>query len=335
MDNSAAIRILTGEATAEEKELFYRDLLQNKEDEKEFLEMKDLWVRASLNNDVIDVESEYQAFVDKVNNSKSSAYSPGNILRYAAIFIALLGIGGILGYLISLDKPVRFPDSGIQKYTALKGSVSIIEFADGTKVWLDSGSELIYKEDFNTRQRLAELKGEAYFEVKHREDCPFIIKAKHVVVKDLGTTFNIKAYPEDNFVETSLVEGKADILMSGETSAKDKSSTISIKPGQSVVCFSEDKHVEYRSIESNVLSAWREGRFVIRDQRLEDIFKELSRWYDVKFTFKNQAFRDYRYTGNIKKTTTAQHVMKMLQLTANFNYRIVEKTDKSDEIIIY
>ena len=97
---------------------------------------------------------------------------------------------------------------GIQKYTAMKGSVSTIEFADGTKIWLNSGSELTYHEDLKTKQRLAELHGEAFFEVKHRDDFPLLINAGQIVVRDLGTTFNIKAYPEDKTVETSLIEGK-------------------------------------------------------------------------------------------------------------------------------
>jgi ferric-dicitrate binding protein FerR (iron transport regulator) len=84
-----------------------------------------------------------------------------------------------------------------------------------------------------------------------------------------------------------------------------------------------------------VLSAWREGKFVIRDQRLEDIFKEVSRWYDVEFRFENEKFKDYRYTGNIKKSTTAQHILKMLKLTTHFNYRIIEKPTEPDVIIIY
>jgi ferric-dicitrate binding protein FerR (iron transport regulator) len=83
------------------------------------------------------------------------------------------------------------------------------------------------------------------------------------------------------------------------------------------------------------LSAWRDGKFVIRDQRLEDIFKELSRWYGIEFRFENDQLRDYRFTGNIKKTTTAQHVLKMLKTTTDFNYRIVENIDKPDIVVVY
>jgi len=145
----------------------------------------------------------------------------------------------------------------------------------------------------------------------------------------LGTIFNIKAYPGDQIIETSLVEGKADIQ------SNEGNQLVALKPGDCAVYHLEQKSLEIVPVSKNVMSAWRDGKFVIRDQRLEDIFIELSRWYDVKFKFENKEVKDYRYTGTIRKSTTAQQVLKMLNLTANFKYRIVEKQSGSDLIIIY
>lgn len=330
MEKDLLARILTGEATSEEKEIFYLKLSESKEAEEEFFRVKDLWMRASMINTKIDTDSEFENLWKKISTPvKQTTFSIGRrIIQYAAIGLFILGIGGLSGYYIS-QNAFEYPETGTQKYTALKGSVSIVEFQDGTKIWLNSGSELTYREDLKSKQRLAELTGEAFFEVKHRNDFPFMVKANQIIVKDLGTTFNIKAYAVDNYVETSLIEGKADILTSTGNPM------VSLKPGESAMFFPENKKIEMRSIQENILSAWRDGKFVIRDQRLEDIFKELSRWYDVEFKFENDALRDYRYTGNIKKSATAQHVMKMLKLTANFNYRIIEKPDQADVIVIY
>lgn len=330
MEKDLISRILTREATSEEKEIFYRKLAESKEDEREFHELRNLWIKASVNKSAIDVDAEFESLWKNIRSrEKQTEFSLGRrIIQYAAVILFVLSIGGLSGYFLSKNT-TEYPDFGIQKYTALKGSVSIVEFPDGTKVWLNSGSVLTYREDRKGKQRLAELTGEAYFEVKHREDFPLLVKANQIMVRDLGTTFNIKAYPGDNYVETSLVEGKADIITS------QGNALVSLKPGESAMYFPSNKSIELRSVAENVLSAWRNGKFVIRDQRLEDIFIELSRWYDVKFRFENQALREYRYTGNIKKSTTAQHVMKMLKLTTNFNYRIIEKPDEPDEIVIY
>jgi transmembrane sensor len=108
-----------------------------------------------------------------------------------------------------------------------------------------------------------------------------------------------------------------------------------LSPGDCAVYNIEDRDLEVVPVTHNVMSAWRDGKFVIRDQRLEDIFIELSRWYDVKFIFENTEVKDYRYTGTIRKSTTAQQVLKMLKLTANFQYKIIEKRFGSDVVIIY
>jgi len=330
MESNLLSRILNGEANLEEKEAFYRTLGDSKAEEELFYEVKSLWLRAAKQHDIFDMDVEFNMLWDKIKHSeKQPSFTIGKkIIRYAAMILIALGIGGLSGYFISKNN-VEFADSGIQKYSALKGSVSIVEFADGTKVWLNSGSQLTYREDRKGKQRIAELTGEAYFEVTHRDDFPLLVKVGEIVVRDLGTTFNIRAYPEDSFIETSLVEGQADILNS------QGNSLLALKPGESAVYLEDSKRIEIKPITENVLSAWRDGKFVIRDQRLEDIFKELGHWYDVDFRFENQKLRDYRYTGNIKKTTTAQHVLKMLKITANFNYRIIEKPAEPDVIIIY
>jgi len=330
MKENLLLHILTNNATSDEKDEFYRHLENSKEEQELFFEVKSLWLRATMQHTSIDVDNEFEDLWQQIKNKKKQLRLTlgRKILRYAAMFILILGIGGIAGYFISKNS-IEYSKTGIHKYTATRGSVSIIEFPDGTKIWLNSESELSFKKDNKNKQRVAELKGEAYFEIAHKKDCPFIVKVGKLVVRDLGTTFNIKAYAEDNYIETSLVEGKADILtQSGKA-------IVALHPGESALYLSDKNTMKLRSISKNVLSAWRNGKFVIRDQRLEDIFKELSRWYGIEFRFENNKLRNYRFTGNIKKTTTVLYVLKVLKASAEFNYRIIENVDKPDTIIVY
>ncbi|SHE34578.1 FecR family protein [Mariniphaga anaerophila] len=330
MNENLLLNVITGKATNEEKEEFYGCLENSKEEEELFYTMKGLWLRVTMQNTTAVVDSDFEDLWQKIKSEKRTwLWIEGKrMLRYAAIFIFILGIGGLGGYYIT-TKNIEYPDPKTQKFTATRGSVSVLELSDGTKVWLNSESKLTYHEDYKNTQRYAELTGEAYFEVVHRDDFPFLVKAGNLLIHDLGTTFNIKAYPEDNYIETSLVEGKVDIL------SPTGNPIVSLEPGESAMYLSNKNEMVLRTIADNVLSAWRDGKFVIRDQRLEDIFTELSRWYGVEFRFENDKFRDYRFTGNIKKTTTAQHVLKVLEATAHFKYRIVENVDKSDLVIIY
>lgn len=328
MDENLYVHILSGEATAEEKEIFYRKLQDDKEEEKLFYEMKSLWLRSSMPGKNAGTDAAFHNLWKRIEKSGKFTLPFKKWFQYAAVAIMLLGMGSMTGYLIR-DSFIETQYDGALTYTSLKGSVSIVEFQDGTKVWLNSDSKITYRDDRRNKQRLAELTGEGYFEVVHRKGYPFLVKAGQITVRDLGTTFNVKAYPEDEFIETSLVEGEADILSSkGNALAK-------LEPGESALYFPTDKKIELRTISDNVLSAWREGKFVIRDQRLEDIFRELSRWYDVEFTFEDESLRDYRFTGSIKKSTTVQHVLKMLKVTADFEYRITDQANGSDKVVIY
>ncbi|MBV5349352.1 FecR domain-containing protein, partial [bacterium] len=210
MDANLLSRILSGEATSEEKEEFYCTLGESKDDEELFYHVKSLWIKSSMYHKTIDVDSEFDILWKKIKPTvrPTSRFIGQRIIQYAAMALIILSIGGVAGYFISKDN-FEVSDSGMQKYSATKGSVSIIEFADGTKVWLNSGSKLSYREDHKSKRRYAELTGEAYFEVTHREDFPLLVKVGQIVVQDLGTTFNIRAYTEDKTIETSLVEGKA------------------------------------------------------------------------------------------------------------------------------
>jgi ferric-dicitrate binding protein FerR (iron transport regulator) len=330
-NNNDILQVVTGNLKGDPKNEVISQLTTDEEARNEFNKIKNVWALASSTKEMSEyqIENLYLNFRKQLDaRGKSTKMIYLRILKYAAMVLFVLSIGGLAGFYISKQNP-QYADSGIQKNSALKGSVSIVEFADGTKVWLNSGSQLTYREDHKNKQRIAELSGEGYFEVAHREDFPLLVKVGNIVVRDLGTTFNIKAYPEDNTIETSLVEGKAEILStSGKTLAD-------LKPGDDATYFNENQSITIRPMIENVISAWRDGKFVIRDQRLEDIFKEIGRWYDVEFRFETDKFRDYRYTGTIKKTTTAQHVLKMLKMTDEFNYRIIDKAVGPDVIIIY
>ncbi len=330
MSEDLLLHILTGEASDEEKEVFYKQLAQDKKQEELFMELKSLWLRASIQNTKIDEDTEFNEIWKKVRKGRKKVLNTTLkvAFRYAAILIVVIGLSGAVGYFISQEN-LENKYSQTQQFMATKGSVSVIELADGTKIWLNSDSRLSFRENHKKKERQATLIGEAYFQIAHREDFPFIVKTGKLIVRDLGTTFNIKAYPEDNFIETSLVEGEADIL------SNEGSRILSLTPGESALYLKEEKRMELRSLSSHVLSAWRDGKFVIRDERLEDIFNELSRWYGVEFKFENEALRDYRFTGNIKKTTTAQHVLKVLKAATDFDYKIIENVEKADVIILY
>ncbi|WP_304064448.1 FecR family protein [Pedobacter glucosidilyticus] len=329
LDGNLLSKIITGEASPAEKEEFYNTLQNSQEAETDFYETKSLWLKMGSQYQTENVDAAFEETWRLIqrNNKPTIFQMVRRSLKYAAIFFTILSLGVVLGYLL-VKNTINYPDQGIHKFSSLKGSLSTIELPDGTKVWLNAGTELTYKEDLENKQRLAELKGEAYFEVKHREDFPLLVKVGKVTVRDLGTTFNIKAYSSESVV-TSLIEGKADIL-------SEKGNILTaLSPGQTATYSHKTGRIVLSSLNESTVNAWRNQKFVLTDERLEDIFKELSIWYDVEFEFEDEKIKDARYSLSVKKETSLVKVLEMLRLTTSFNYEIQNKVGQPDKITIY
>jgi len=168
------------------------------------------------------------------------------------------------------------------------GSRTHIELGDGTKVWLNHGSKLKYPYRFDGDFRKVFLTGEAYFEVAHNAKVPFIVGTNRMDVKATGTAFNVSAYPDDNAVETTLVEGKV-ILYERKNNSEIKALT----PGE---CLKFDAQKNSYTLETgNTLkyTAWKDGLLVFKNDNVEDVAKKLSRWYNIDVEIINQKIKEY------------------------------------------
>ena len=333
MDKNLISKIIKGEASVKEKEEYYKFLTENKDEEELFYQTQSLWVKTHPKNQLSNefISTEYDAFLKRVNSVKQKQQKNRfiQLFKYAAILTLVILMSGIAGYVGNniLNKSKDFSEAHVQKFSAAKGSIAKIELSDGTKVNLNSGSELTFLQSANG-ERKVKLTGEGYFEVEHLSDKPFFVEVGDILVKDLGTVFNIKAYQEDKTIETTLLEGKAEILKS---------------TGQTIVVLSPGEQAEYSKLEKSMgvsktnlelVLGWQEGKFVFRDKRLEDICMELQNWYDVKFVISNQALKDFKYSGTIKRTTTVAYVLKMLKFTTNIDFKITNKPIGPDLIVI-
>jgi ferric-dicitrate binding protein FerR (iron transport regulator) len=140
--------------------------------------------------------------------------------------------------------------------------------------------------------------------------------------------FNIKAYTEDKSIETTLLSGKAEILKSSGQSIT------MLSPGEQAEYEKEGRVMKISPVNVEFVTGWKDGKFVFREKRLEEICRDLQNWYDVKFEIRNDALKEFKYSGTIKRTTTVGYVLKMLKVTTNINYEIVNKPVGPDLVII-
>jgi transmembrane sensor len=216
------------------------------------------------------------------------------------------------------------------------GSTSKLVLADGTQVWLNAGSRLIYPDVFASAKREVTLEGEAFFEVTKNAHVPFLVHAGKITVKVLGTRFNVKAYTEDADIETTLISGKVQVTMNNDPekeiilSPHEKLTVInspkysSDKPAEAAVSNELRYQVqELPAAASNVFTetAWLENKLVLSNEDFENVAHLLERKYNVHINFSNNKLKQERLTGVFEKETI-QQVLEVLKMTTRFNYRI-------------
>ena len=201
-----------------------------------------------------------------------------------------------------------------------KGADYQLLLADGTKVYLNSMSSLKFPTQFKGNKREVELSGEAYFEVVKDKDRPFLVRAAGTTVKVLGTSFNVKAYDDEDDVITTLVEGSVKV----KASEIEKSTLL--KPGQQAIVNDKMNDLSVQEVDVDLYTSWREGVFQFKSKRLEDIMNELTRWYDLKIFYMNPVVKDLRFGGHFNKDEEIESIMEMFELTRKVNIQVNGKT---------
>ena len=187
--------------------------------------------------------------------------------------------------------------------------------ADGTRVWLNSGTELTYPVVFSGDKREVELSGEAYFEVT-KTGKPFIVKTKDVNIRVLGTEFNISAYAEDAQTISTLVAGS--IAMQDNRSSRE----YMLKPGNSVFYNASNAEVEIKNVDTGLYTSWMKGEFRFINMRLEEIFAKLGRWYNCSVIYDDATIKNLRCSGAAEKDKAIDYVLKMIEKVTNVKFKI-------------
>lgn len=196
-----------------------------------------------------------------------------------------------------------------------RGAEYMVILDDGTEVWLNAESILRYPTHFDGDERVVELLGEGYFEVKQDPKRPFIVRTAQVDTRVLGTEFNVQAY-ENQPVNVTLVEGRVAVKekVGGE---------VILKPGENANLTNGVLSVE--KVDVQLYTSWKEGFFYYEDVRLEDLLSELGRWYDFTVFFQNPEARDYRFKFWADRKENFENVISRLSETATVTLLINDK----------
>lgn len=197
--------------------------------------------------------------------------------------------------------------------TTPRGGQYQLILPDGTKVWLNAASSLKFPTAFAGNQRSVELTGEAYFEVTKNTAKPFMVKVNNMQVKVLGTHFNIMAYSDEAAMKTTLLEGAIQLNNGSKRNL--------LKPGQQGIVKGDD--VQVIDADTDQAIAWKNGFFEFRRASIQDIMKQLSRWYDTEVTYEGK-IPDDEFVGKIERDVKLSQVLHILELN-HVHFKIENK----------
>jgi ferric-dicitrate binding protein FerR (iron transport regulator) len=261
----------------------------------------------------------------------------------AASLAAVIGLGAAL---LLKSRPsgteiaatTSSQQSGLSEISTRYGSKSKVTLPDGTMVWLNSGSNFTYDNNhFGETGREVTLSGEAFFKVAKDPGHPFVIHAGKIDIRVLGTSFDVKSYPEDATTTATLIQGSIEVSF-----ADQPKKTVRLAPSEKLVVFNDDEQVLQNlsslkptgrqgyqitpvtvipSDSTVVETSWVENKLAFRGESFEQLAVQMERWYNVHINFSSSAVKQYRFTG-IFTTESLDQALKALQITAPFRYRI-------------
>jgi transmembrane sensor len=198
------------------------------------------------------------------------------------------------------------------------GKRTQITLSEGTKVWLNSGSKLVYPAVFAADKREVYIDGEAVFDVTHRKDKPFVVSTKDFDIKVLGTIFNVSSYSDDEYSSTVLEQGKIELICRGVSVLSQEK--LDISPGILAVFDRNQKTFEQQQVNPRKYLSWREGYLILNSEKLENIVKKLNRYYNIEMVIIDNDLKNATFSGYLDLKNSPEEVLNVINETTPLSY---------------
>lgn len=230
------------------------------------------------------------------------------LLRVAAVILVMFLVGGYI-YVRKMEE-IRLANNIV---TVPVGQRVNLQLSDGTSVWLNASSEIIYPAYFSGSTREIHLNGEAYFEVEHNASKPFIVHTETFDIKVLGTKFNVEAYKGMEGFTTALMEGSVEV-----TDRKNKDKSVRLYPAQKVAF--RNGELCKSPIDNYDVYRWREGLICFKETRFADLMRQLEKNYGVRILINNEAVKEKVFSGKFRTTDGIDNALRLLQKEGHYTF---------------
>ncbi|WP_080905387.1 FecR family protein [Parabacteroides sp. Marseille-P3160] len=321
MDDQLLIRFLTHCCTPDELEQISRFISEKKENAEHLFEVEQLWsLKKEIRfSDKKKLDEAYHRFLSSLESSDDKSTSMNVPKRKSRrLFAVSLSLAASLLIILFLSIKLYQKDTSYSMVANIVevpiGQRASLTLSDGTKVWLNAGSRLVYPSQFSSKTRTVELEGEGFFEVTKNEKVPFIVHSSDIDVKVLGTVFTMKAYPEEE-VSVTLSEGKVELL------SEDKV-LCALQPREQAVYVKTNKMLSIqKEVDTESINSWINGGFAFYRQRLDVITRALERQFGVTITITDSALASDFFTCHVAPQAKLEDILDLLKNTRKLTYK--------------
>lgn len=319
--NDIILKYLCGNASEEEKEALFSWLKAAEENKKTFSEIRNRWLESDT-TPVSDPEWLKRAFKRFATHIEAKEKAQRQIrlsyYRRVAASVAVLLVCSLGGYFVGRNQYFDFTieEQSVMNHVIMgKDSKGSVTLPDGTIAWLNANSKLIYPEQFSEDKRSVKLEGEGYFEVVRNEKVPFFVETDGMVVNVLGTHFNVKNYENRETIETTLLSGKVEVLLSG------MSKGIILKPNQKISCDKQSGTYKLSDVNASDYIIWIRDKLVCTNEKLSTVLYRMKHWYNMDIECKKGVPLDHRLSLTIRKESP-EEILNLLALISPICYTI-------------
>lgn len=217
--------------------------------------------------------------------------------------------------------------NGKIKYNTLLvpyGKRSTVTLSDGSKVWLNSGSRLVYPAVFNSKNREVYLEGEAIFDVTHDASHPFVVLSENQEIEVLGTVFNVSSYADDDDNFVVLKSGSVQVAYKRDMVSDKKKLKVVISPGTMANLNLKSNNVSSKQVNVNQYFSWKDGVLILKNNNLSYIMRRLSRYYNMPITIEDEALAKETFSGYLDLKDNVEKVIQTIKQSSNLNYQKTE-----------
>lgn len=343
MDTGLIAEYLAGESNKADEKKVQRWLKADPKNKQLMKEFRRIWEASEKGNDqfrnhfdpeedwdhlrsrILRESEENKAYDSSDVNFNSSSYHKNTKSRFTqfikvAAIILIASLLGILSYQHLYQQP-ELAEPTLREISMDKGQRGNVTLSDGTKVTLNAESKIILPDVFRSDRREVTLEGEAYFDVTHNPERPFIIHTDEAVVEVLGTSLDIRSYPSDESVQVVVKEGSVSLKSKSDCLKRD---TVLNAGERGQFFISENRIEKYKVDDFELFLGWTDGFLKFKDAPLHEVAGDLERKYNIEIRFDDQQLKDLRLTAELK-SRTLQNNMDVISTSLGIKYKMEQQ----------